>query len=106
MPTCSMKYGIQGGSSPHLFAPFTPMIESGGGFVTRGFSFKGAQMSIRALRARTFLRLPSSLRSNKMSLQNEKRKINYAEVITVLCAAEISCWRVTRFIPFITLKNR
>ena len=54
MPTCSMKYGIQGGSSPHLFAPFTPMIESGGGFVTRGFSFKGAQMSIRALRARTF----------------------------------------------------
>ena len=30
-----------------------------------------------------FLRLPSSLRSNKMSLQNEKRKINYAEVITV-----------------------
>ena len=30
-----------------------------------------------------FLRLPSSLGSNKMSLQNEKRKINYAEVITV-----------------------
>ena len=39
---------------PKPWTLFAAMIESGGGFVTGGFSFKGAQMSIRSLHARTF----------------------------------------------------